>query len=69
MTPEISTKWGKKSHVATNEFREELNQENLDDLEWSEKLHTIAYERNKQVAKGIIPIGQSNFSNLLLQAN
>ena len=34
---------------------------------WSQKLHTIAYQRGEEVAKGIIPFGQSNFNSLILQ--
>ena len=69
MTPEISTKWGLKAHEVTNEYRTDTSQDELprDELDWSDKLHTIAYQRCSEVAKGIIPYGQSNFANLLLQ--
>ena len=45
MTPEISTKWGLKAHKVTNEYRTDTSQNELlrDELEWSDKLHTIAY--------------------------
>ena len=46
MTPEISTKWGKMAQTVTNLYRTDTSQDNnpaREELEWSDKLHTIAY--------------------------
>ena len=68
MTLEISEKWGQKAHAVTNQVRktkEEGSNGRLEELVWSDNLHAIAYQRCDEVAKGIIPYGQSNFMNLL----
>ena len=73
MTPAISEKWGKKAHEVTNQFRASEgasitgNDVGLEEFVWSNQLHSIAYQRCDEVAKGIIPYGQSNFMNLLTQ--
>ena len=45
MSPEISTKWGLKAHEVTNKYRIDASQDGLprNVLDWSDKLHTIAY--------------------------
>ena len=65
MTSEISEKWGQKAHLVTNQARVERSGNGLEELVWSKQLHTIAYQRCDEVAKGVIPFGQSNFMNLL----
>ena len=67
MSSEISTKWGEKAHKMTNQLRTDEGKLGEKELLWSQKLHTIAYQRGEEVAKGIIPFGQSNFNNLMLQ--
>ena len=51
MTIELSEKWGKLALKETNELR---TAKDLDALAWSNQLHTIAYQRNKEVSQGII---------------
>ena len=43
MTEAISEKWGKLALEEVNKLRREKN---IKDLEWSNELHKIAYNRN-----------------------
>ena len=62
----FSKQVGKLALEAANKMRTENGIEN--ELEWSKELHKIAYQRNFEVAKGVMKFEQSNFMNLFSQA-
>ena len=62
MTIQISEAWGKEATQMMNRIRAERN--NLA-LQWSNSMHTVAYQRCKEIARGIIQFEQSNLINLL----
>ena len=62
MTYEISAWWGKKAHEQTNLVRETRG---LKPLDWSNQMHTVAYQRCLEVVRGIIPFKQSNLLNVI----
>ena len=64
MTIQISEAWGKQATQMMNRIRAERN---LKPLRWSNHMHTVAYQRCKEIATGLIPFDKSNLMNLLQQ--
>ena len=62
MDESISEYYGKVAHELVNKDR---ITEGKPKLEWSDKLHLIAYQRNSEIARGIIPYAKTKLGDLV----
>ena len=62
MTASLSEYYGTAAHYLVNKDRETEGKRRL---EWSDKLHAIAYQRNSEIARGIIPYAKTKLGDLV----